>query len=138
MIMGALATARAIEDGADRGCASALVAGIHPGPLAVEYIAHSTMRSVAGSPRLETTTPNFLPSAAGNSWAMLTGARPPAGTSTTRSAVVPSSKSSVIRAVAALVERFERVRNVSVFPGPPTSPSAMPHSVAVALVPALV
>ena len=137
-IVGALMAARAVDTGADRGCASAFVAGIHPGPLAVEYIAHSTIRPFAGFPTLETTMPNFLSAAVENSWAMLTGTRPPAGTAITCSAVAPSSKRRAIRAVAGLAELFDTARNVSVPPGPPTSPSAMPQAVAAALVPALV
>src|SRR3954451_10234378 len=136
--VGALTAARIVETGADRGCATEFVAGIHPAPLVVEYMAHSTIRPFAGFPRLDTTTPNLLPAALENSWAMLTGTRLPAGTAITCSAVVPSSNRRAIRADAGLPELFDTARNVSVSPGPPTSPSAIPHSVAAALVPALV
>ncbi len=144
----ALATAREVvpraETGAlvfavgvESGVARALLAGIHSIPCAAECIAHSTTSSAAGSPTLSMRTPNFRPDADGNSRPRLNREWLPGRRRALFSAVVPSSKRSVMIASPGCADVLVSVTSVSVCAPPPLSPSAMPHRVAGAMAPAL-
>ncbi len=82
---------------------SAFVPPDHSTPPALVYIARSTTSGAGLAPRLSTSAPKRLPTAAGNSVATSTLKRLLAPTAKVRTAVEPSSKQIVTRTEPAAV-----------------------------------
>ena len=109
-----------------RRVASALVPAAHVTPFALEYIARSTTMRAGVGPMLSTSVPNRRPAASGNSAATALLNRLLGGTVNVRVAVVPSSKNSVVLAVAAHADVFATRTYVAISLSPPSSPPATP------------
>jgi hypothetical protein len=106
-------------------------------PSASLYIARSTTIGTGALPTLSTSAPNRRPAASGNSapTGIVTRVLPPIAN--VRTAVVPSSKTSVTPTEPAVADVFATRMNVWTFAGPPAAPSARPHFVPVCMTPAL-